>query len=56
MDLRNPAIDMVGLAQSLGVKATRITDPNDVVPALRAALASGAPSLLDVTVSDGFGG
>jgi benzoylformate decarboxylase len=56
MDLRNPTIDMVGLAQSLGVKAKRITDPNDVVPALRVAMASGGPSLLDVTVSDGFGG
>ena len=56
MDLRNPAIDMVGLAQSMGLAARRITDPNEVVPALRAALGSGAPNLLDVTVSDGFGG
>ena len=56
MDLRNPTIDMVGLAQSLGVAAKRITDPNDVVPALRAALATGGPSLLDVAVADGFGG
>jgi benzoylformate decarboxylase len=56
MDLRNPAIDMVGLAQSMGLAARRITDPNEVVPALRTALGSGAPNLLDVTVSDGFGG
>jgi len=55
MDLRNPTIDMVGLAQSLGVRAKRITDPNEVVPALRTAMASGEPSLLDVAVSDGFG-
>jgi benzoylformate decarboxylase len=56
MDLREPDIDFVGLAQSMGVSARRITEPDDVVPALRAATASGAPSLLDVRVADGFGG
>jgi benzoylformate decarboxylase len=56
MDLRDPEIDFVGLAQSMGVPARRITDPNDIVPALRAAVAGGAPSLLDVSVADGFGG
>ena len=56
MDLRDPEIDFVGLAQSMGVPARRITDPADIVPALRAAVASGAPSLLDVAVADGFGG
>ncbi len=43
MDLREPEIDFVGLAQSMGVPARRITDPDEVVPALRAAMASGAP-------------
>jgi benzoylformate decarboxylase len=56
MDLRDPEIDFVGLAQSMGVPARRITDPNDIVPALRAAVAGGVPSLLDVSVADGFGG
>jgi thiamine pyrophosphate-dependent acetolactate synthase large subunit-like protein len=32
MDLRDPAIDFAGLAQSMGVPARRVTDPNDVVP------------------------
>ena len=33
-----------------------VTEPDDVVPALRAAMASGAPGLLDVRIADGFGG
>jgi len=56
MDLRDPDIDFVALAQSLGVPATRISDPAQIAPALRAAVASGKPSLLDVSVIDGFGG
>ena len=56
MDLREPDIDFVGLAQSMGVPARRITEPDEVAPALRAAMASGAPSLLDVRIADGFGG
>jgi benzoylformate decarboxylase len=56
MDLREPDIDFVALAQSLGVPATRVSDPAQIAPALRAAVASGKPSLLDVSVIDGFGG
>jgi benzoylformate decarboxylase len=56
MDLREPEIDFVGLAQSMGVPARRIAEPDEVVPALRTAMASGAPSLLDVRIADGFGG
>ena len=56
MDLRDPAIDYAALARSMGVAARRVTDPDDVVPALReAALASG-PCLVEVMVADGFGG
>jgi benzoylformate decarboxylase len=56
MDLRQPEIDFVALSQSLGVPAQRIDDPDAVAPALKAAIASGGPSLLDVRVADGFGG
>lgn len=55
MDIREPELDFVALAQSMGVPARRIVDPQEVAPALRAAIASGAPSLLDVSVADGFG-
>ena len=56
MDLREPEIDFVQLAQSLGVPGQRITDAADIVPALRAGIESGGPNLLDVSVADGFGG
>ena len=56
MDLRDPEIDFVSLSQSMGVPARRIADAQDVVPSLRAAIASGVPNLLDISVADGFGG
>jgi len=56
MDLRDPAIDYVGMAQSMGVPARRITDPQDIVPALQAGIASGGPNLIEIPVADGFGG
>ncbi|MBL8534172.1 MAG: thiamine pyrophosphate-binding protein [Betaproteobacteria bacterium] len=56
MDLREPSIDFVALAQSMGVPARRIDDPAAFEPALRAAVASGGPTLLDVSVADGCGG
>jgi benzoylformate decarboxylase len=55
MDMDDPAIDFVMLAQSMGVPARRVTDPQDVGPALRESLQSGGPRLLDVTVANGFG-
>ncbi len=55
MDIRDPAIDYAGLAQSMGVPARRVSDPNDVVPALREAAARGGPGLIEVMVADGFG-
>jgi benzoylformate decarboxylase len=56
MDLRDPDIDFVSLAESFGLAARRVTDPQDIAPALREAFASGAPNVVDVRVADGFGG
>jgi len=56
MDMDDPAIDFVGLAESMGVPARRITDPQHVGPALRESIQSGGPRLLDVSVANGFGG
>ena len=56
MDFHDPAIDFVALAQSMGVSARRITELDDFVPALQAALAHDGPDLLDVVVHDGFEG
>lgn len=56
MDLRDPEIDFVGLARSLGVPSMRVDDPADIAGALKAGLASGGPCLVDVSVADGFAG
>jgi benzoylformate decarboxylase len=56
MDLRDPDIDFVSLAASFGLAARRVTDPQDIAPALREAFAGGVPNLVDVRVADGFGG
>src|SRR3989440_7448731 len=56
MDLREPDIDFVSLAHSFGLAARRVTDPQDIAPALREGFASGKPNLIDVRVADGFGG
>lgn len=55
MDIREPDIDFVALGTSFGLKSARVTDPHALAPALRAALASGAPNLIEVRVADGFG-
>jgi len=56
MDIREPDLDFVALGKSFGLHATRITDPQDIAPALREAFASGRPNLIDMRVADGFGG
>lgn len=50
MDLA-PDIDFTVLARGMGVAATRVDDPDRVAAAARAALASGAPHLLEVAVA-----
>jgi benzoylformate decarboxylase len=51
MDFNDPEIDFVGLAQSLGLKAQRVTEADAVAPALQQALAdSSGPNLIDVVV------
>jgi benzoylformate decarboxylase len=56
MDMKDPPIDYVGLAHAMGVPGRRVTDPNDVAPALREAAEQGGPRLIEVMVADGFGG
>jgi benzoylformate decarboxylase len=50
MKLDKPEIDFAALAQSLGVTAERITEPDALRPALNAAMARSGPTLLDVIV------
>jgi len=51
MDLTDPPIDYVALATSMAVDATRIDHAGDVGDALRAALGSGRPHLLELPIS-----
>ena len=55
MDLREPDIDFVSIGKSFGIAARRVTDPQDIAPALREGFASGRPNLIDMRVADGFG-
>lgn len=55
MDLRDPEIDFLHLGQSFGLAVRRVSDPQDIAPALREAFASGRPNLVDIRVADGFG-
>ena len=50
MDLTQPDIDFVAVAQGMGVSAQRLTRPHDVASALRDAIGSGRPHLLEVVV------
>ncbi len=51
MDIVDPPVDYLALAASMGVDATRVDHAGDVGDALRSALASGRPHLLDLPIS-----
>ncbi len=55
MDMNDPAIDFVAVAEGLGMNAVRITDPAKLTETLKAAIASGVPNLVEVVVADGYG-
>lgn len=50
MELDTPVMDFSMLAQGMGVKSERVTDPGRLSGALSEALASGEPRLLEVLV------
>jgi benzoylformate decarboxylase len=50
MDFEDPRIDFTALAQSLGMPAERIAEPDALPDALKRAFAGGKPVLLDVLV------
>ena len=51
MDLAEPPVDFLALAQSMGVTATLVEKAPDVGDAVRAALASGQPHLLELPIA-----
>ncbi|MBW6493709.1 MAG: hypothetical protein K0B16_03985 [Burkholderiaceae bacterium] len=54
MDLRDPSLDFVSLAQGFGMTARRVNEPAEIEIALRETIASGGPNLLEIMVADGF--
>ncbi|HQU47148.1 MAG: hypothetical protein B7Z73_19830, partial [Planctomycetia bacterium 21-64-5] len=50
LDLSQPEIDMVGLAQSLGVEAQRVGDPDELAERVSESLAGDVPRLFDVPI------
>jgi benzoylformate decarboxylase len=53
LDLVDPEVDFVRLAESLGVAAQRVTEPEEVSELLAESLAGDEPRLLDVPVQRG---
>jgi benzoylformate decarboxylase len=51
MDIADPPVDFLALATSMGVAATLVEKAGDVGDAVRAALASGKPHLLELPIS-----
>ncbi len=51
MDITSPEIDYVGLAKSLGVRAERISEPDQLAAAAQESLAGTEPRLFDVQIS-----
>ena len=55
MDMTDPPIDFVGLANSFGMTAERISEPGKFGAALSKAIESRKPTLLEVEVEDSVG-
>lgn len=52
MDISNPPIDFIALAQSMGVPATRIVSARDIAGAVTAGIQSGKPNLIEIVVTE----
>ena len=50
MDFTDPEINFIGLAQSLGMTARRVTNPADIHQAVAEGVRSGKPNLIEVMV------
>jgi benzoylformate decarboxylase len=50
MDLTDPELRFDRMAESMGVPGRRVEHPDELVPALRDALAHDGPSLVDVVM------
>jgi benzoylformate decarboxylase len=56
MDLDEPRVDMVGLAQAFGVSAQRVTEPAELSELVAESLQGSVPRLFDVPIQRGLVG
>jgi benzoylformate decarboxylase len=54
MDMTDPAVDFVSVAQGFGLTASRVENPNEIQAAVAKAIASGKPSLVEVVIHNGY--
>ena len=54
MDFYNHPLDFAALAEAFGVRGVRVEDPEELGPALKDALDSGEPRLIDAILNDDF--
>jgi benzoylformate decarboxylase len=50
MELVDPSIDFLALASAFGVASQRVTHADEVEPAIRKALQSGHPNLIEIVI------
>lgn len=55
LDLVDPAIDYIGLSESLGVRARRVSEPDELSEAVSGSLAGDEPQLIEVAVKQPTG-
>ncbi len=51
MDLADPAIDFIALANSMGLEAKRIEKASDIAEAIEEGIQSGNPNLIEIIIS-----
>ncbi len=50
LDIKEPEVDLVALAESLGVSAVRVSEPDELSDVLAESLAGDVPRLIDVPI------
>jgi thiamine pyrophosphate-dependent acetolactate synthase large subunit-like protein len=55
MDIVDPRVDFLSLARAFDVPAERVETVGDIGPAVRKAIASGGPALVEVVVDGRMG-
>lgn len=54
MDMNDPAVDFVNVANGFGVQAVRVERASDIKSAIEAAIATGKPNLVEVVIDNGY--